>query len=269
MNIPGIDSTGNSGSISRRKFIAGTGALVGTFLAGSGLLSSCSDENAVQTITVTAIKPQFISPYDGKAFATFEELTSYIEQYYPGQQPVNRFISPYDGREFITLEEFKTHLDDLFGGTGFVTLSVNGRYYSLHVKANWALSFVLRERLGLTGTKIGCNRGSCGSCTVIMDGKAVFSCIVLAIEAGNKPITTIEGLSDGIHLHAVQQAFIDNDAVQCGYCTPGFIMCAKALLDKNTNPSVQEIREALSGNLCICGNTKKIVAAVASFSQGL
>ncbi|MHC4277891.1 MAG: (2Fe-2S)-binding protein [Planctomycetota bacterium] len=143
-----------------------------------------------------------------------------------------------------------------------IEITVNGKPYLCKVKPNWSLVFVLREKLGLTGTKIGCDRGTCGTCTVIVDGRPVYSCMVLATEADGSDIQTIEGISDGITLHPIQQAFVDNDAVQCGYCIPGFIMSAKALLDKNSNPTRDEVREALSGHLCICGHTKKIVDAV-------
>ena len=259
---------GETPDLSRRRFLAGAGMVLGGSLAGPGLLlSACNTSEIPTTVTVTNEKPRYICPYDGRVFDTFEQLTEYIAENFPGQQPVTRFISPYDNREFSTLSELKSHLDGLFIGTGSVTLHVNQTYYTLQVKSNWSLSFVLREKLGLTGTKIGCNRGSCGACTIIMDGVPVFSCLVLAVEAAGKKITTIEGLSDGISLHPVQQAFVNNNAAQCGYCTPGFIMSAKALLDANPVPSRDEVREALSGHLCICGHTKKIVEAVLSPPQ--
>ena len=256
-------SAGEPVNLSRRRFLAGAGVVLGGAVAGSGLLfSACTASNITKTITLTNQKPRYICPYDGKAFDTFEQLTRYISDNYPGQQPVTRFMSPYDNREFSSLEELKAYLDSMFNGPGSITLNVNRTAYTLQAKASWSLSFVLREKLGLTGTKVGCNRGSCGACTVIMDGKAVLSCLVLAVEANGKCITTIEGISDGINLHPVQQAFVNNNATQCGYCTPGFIMSAKAMLDNNPAPSRYEVREALSGHLCICGHTKKIVDAV-------
>jgi len=255
--------------VSRRKFVTGTGIVIGGLLAGApALISACSPADITRTVTLTATRPQFVCPYDGKVFDTFEELTRYIAEEFPANQPVNRFVSPYDGREFATLDEFRSYLDNLFSRAGFVRLNVNGTDYEVHVKAGWSLAFVLREKLGLTGTKAGCGRGSCGSCTVLVDGLAVCSCLMLAIEAENKSIITIEGLSGSGTLHPVQQAFVDNDASQCGYCVPGFIMAAVALLDKKPAASVDDVREALSGNLCICGNTKKMVQAVLSCSQG-
>jgi xanthine dehydrogenase YagT iron-sulfur-binding subunit len=148
--------------------------------------------------------------------------------------------------------------------TGPYTLIVNGREYKLDLKNNWTLVYVLREKLGLTGTKIGCDRGQCAACTVLADGEPVLSCTMLAIQAAQeqKHIETIEGLSDGINLSPLQQAYVDNEAFQCGYCTPGFMMATKALVTKSPNPSYEEIKVAMTGHLCICG-TLKWVADVA------
>ncbi len=145
---------------------------------------------------------------------------------------------------------------------GLITINVNGKDYSLIVEPYWTLAFILRDRLGLFGLKNNCERGSCGTCTVIADGKAVYSCMMLAVDATGKSIQTVESLSSGRGLHTIQQAFVDNDAMQCGYCIPGYIMSAKALLDGNANPTRDEVREALSGHWCCCGNTKRIVQAV-------
>jgi carbon-monoxide dehydrogenase small subunit len=126
---------------------------------------------------------------------------------------------------------------------------------------------VLRYRLGMTGTKEGCGTGSCGSCTVLMDGKAVNSCLVFVAEAEGKEITTIEGLSWEGELHPLQQAFIDEGAVQCGFCTPGMILTAKAFLDANPKPNESQIREAIAGNLCRCTGYEKIIRAIMSIGQ--
>lgn len=139
---------------------------------------------------------------------------------------------------------------------------VNGEHYEVAVKPNRTLLEVLREDLGLTGTKVGCNQGDCGSCTVLLDGKAVCSCLTLAVEAQGKEIITIEGLASNGQLHPIQQAFIDYFAIQCGYCTPGMIMSAKALLDENPDPTEDEVRRALQGNLCRCTGYVKIVEAI-------
>jgi aerobic-type carbon monoxide dehydrogenase small subunit (CoxS/CutS family) len=129
----------------------------------------------------------------------------------------------------------------------------------------------LRETLGLTGTKVGCDLGECGACTVIMAGKPILSCMTLTVECDGKEITTIEGLGDPIigKLHPVQKAFIDHDGLQCGFCTPGMIIQAKTLLENNPSPTEQEIKEALSGNLCRCGSYEKIVASVLAAAQAI
>lgn len=143
-----------------------------------------------------------------------------------------------------------------------ITLRVNGVKYRADVEHRETLAELLRDGLGLTGVKIGCNRSECGACTVIMDGKAVYSCSQLALWADGKEIITIEGLAQAGELHPIQQAFIEYDAMQCGFCTPGQIMAAKALLDKNPRPTEMEVKRALSGNLCRCGAYNHIVEAV-------
>lgn len=134
-----------------------------------------------------------------------------------------------------------------------VVLQVNGRTHRLLVEPRWSLLYVLRERLGLTGTKLGCERGECGVCTVLVDDKTAYSCMMLAVESQGKKITTLEGLMNGEDLGAVQRAFVEQDAFQCGYCTPGQIMAVEGLLRGNPAPSVDEIRHGVSGNLCRCG----------------
>jgi len=143
-----------------------------------------------------------------------------------------------------------------------IELNVNGQIHQIRVNPQDTLLDVLRDRLELTGVKRGCDMGECGACTVIMSGKTVYSCLILAMEAQGKPITTIEGLSKNGELHPLQQAFIDNGAVQCGFCTPGMILSAKVLLDKNPNPTEEDIRAAISGNLCRCTGYSKIVEAI-------
>jgi carbon-monoxide dehydrogenase small subunit len=143
-----------------------------------------------------------------------------------------------------------------------LTMTVNGRRETLQIESDELLVDVLRDRLDLIGTKIGCNEGECGACTVIMDGQAVLSCLIPAMRAQGREVITIEGLSDGDTLHPLQQAFVEHGAVQCGYCTPGFIMSAKALLDENKHPSRDEIKEAIAGNLCRCTGYVKIIEAI-------
>ena len=143
-----------------------------------------------------------------------------------------------------------------------VNLFINGLRRSLVVEPRWSLLYVLREKLGLTGTKIGCERGECGACTVLIDGVPRYACMTLAVEAQGTEIVTLEGLMDGEKLGAVQQAFVEHDAFQCGYCTPGQIMSAEGLLRRNPSPNPDEIRRAMSGNLCRCGAYAHILRAV-------
>ncbi len=142
-----------------------------------------------------------------------------------------------------------------------VTLQVNGRPHRLLVEPRWSLLFVLRERLGLTGTKVGCERGECGACTVLIDDEPRYACLTLALEAEGHRITTLEGLMDGERLGPTQQAFVDEDAFQCGYCTPGQIMAVEGMLRANPAPDLEAIRRGVSGNLCRCGTYPNIFKA--------
>lgn len=146
-------------------------------------------------------------------------------------------------------------------------LKVNGLGYSLEVDPHRTLLEVIRDDLGLTGTKLGCGGGECGACTVILDGKAVKSCLMLALDARGKEVWTIEGLSRGQALHLLQQAFVERGAIQCGFCTSGMIMASKALLDENPRPSEQEVKDSLAGNLCRCTGYVKIIEAVLSVTN--
>jgi len=141
-------------------------------------------------------------------------------------------------------------------------IKVNGQEHKITVEPWQTLLDVLRYDLGLTGAKEGCGDGNCGTCTVLLDGRAVNSCLVFAVEVEGKEITTIEGLSQRGELHPLQQAFIEEGAVQCGFCTPGFILTAKALLDSNPHPTEVEVRRAIAGNLCRCTGYDKIVRAI-------
>lgn len=146
----------------------------------------------------------------------------------------------------------------------FMTLRVNGEEHEVAAFPNRTLLEVLREDLWLTGTKEACDDGVCGTCTVLVDGKPMRSCLLLAIQVQGKEIVTIEGLAEGEELHPIQKAFIDHGAIQCGFCTPGMILTAKALLDQTALPSDYEIRRAISGNFCRCTGYNKIVEAIAS-----
>lgn len=149
-----------------------------------------------------------------------------------------------------------------------ITLTVNGKEYTVQVDAELRLVDLLRNHLRLLGTKEGCGKGECGSCTVLMDGKSVASCLILAVQADGADIVTVEGLGGGDALHPLQDAFIRHGAVQCGYCTPGMLMSAKYLLDTNPRPSREEIRAAIAGNLCRCTGYTKIIDAIQAVAEG-
>ena len=150
-----------------------------------------------------------------------------------------------------------------------IMLNVNNVTCEIAVEPNRTLARVLREDLNLPGTKIGCGIGDCGACTVLMNGRPVNSCLVLAVQANGAEITTIEGVANGKDLHPIQQSFVDNGAIQCGFCTPGMILSAKSLLARNPDPTETEIRTAISGNLCRCTGYQKIVEAVKEASRAM
>jgi aerobic-type carbon monoxide dehydrogenase small subunit (CoxS/CutS family) len=148
-----------------------------------------------------------------------------------------------------------------------ISLVVNGDSYKLSIQSNWTLSYILRDKLGLMGTKEFCGQGACGACAVIMEGRPILACMTLAIECAGKSIETIEGIARA--KHPLIEAYVKNHCMQCGYCTPGFIVTAKALLDKNPNPTVDEIKEALVGNLCRCGTYTQHIKAIQEASRKL
>jgi carbon-monoxide dehydrogenase small subunit len=148
-----------------------------------------------------------------------------------------------------------------------IELTVNGQRHQIAVEPRETLLELLRHRLFLTGSKEGCGTGECGACTVLLDGKPVTSCLVLAVSVEGREIVTIEGISADGKLHPIQQAFVDNGAIQCGFCTPGLVLSTKALLDEEPSPSETQVREAIAGNLCRCTGYKKIVEAILSVSK--
>jgi aerobic-type carbon monoxide dehydrogenase small subunit (CoxS/CutS family) len=153
----------------------------------------------------------------------------------------------------------------------WISLQLNGERVETEVEPSWTLLYLIRETLGLTGTKEACSMGECGVCTVIVNGHAIASCIFPVIEVDGAEVWTIEGLSNSFsqEIHFIQKAFLDEGAVQCGYCTPGMIMSTKALLDSNSNPSTDEIRTAIEGNLCRCGGYPQIVKAIKSAAESV
>ena len=150
-----------------------------------------------------------------------------------------------------------------------ISLKINNEGYDLLVKPHWSLAYVIREKIGLTGTKTGCEMGTCGSCTLLLDGKPIFSCLRMAIDAQGSDIRTIEGLEEENNgeLHPLQEAFIQDHGMQCGFCTPGMILAAKHLLENNPDPTGQEVREAIGGHLCRCGTYVRIVKAIMNAAE--
>lgn len=148
-----------------------------------------------------------------------------------------------------------------------IRLIVNGKGVEGDIDCRMTLAEFLREELGLTGTKVGCNRGECGSCTVLLDGNPVYSCSLLAVEAHGRDVQTIEALAKGDDLHPLQDAFIEHDALQCGYCTPGMIMSLKAFQERNPRPTEDDVRRAIDGNLCRCGSYQNIIKAALAIAD--
>jgi len=142
-----------------------------------------------------------------------------------------------------------------------ITLNINGASRRISVEPRASLADVLRDQLGMTGTKVICDRGSCSGCTVWLDGMPVNSCMIFAMDVGDRKITTIEGLGNPDHLHALQTAFVEHDGMQCGYCTPGMVMSCAALLARNSNPTAKDVQQAISGNICRCGTYPKVIEA--------
>jgi aerobic-type carbon monoxide dehydrogenase small subunit (CoxS/CutS family) len=211
--------------LSRREFLKDAGILTGgVIITSTALLAACGGDGETETVTQTVTTTA------------------------PG--PTQTVTTTVTGPGADAVE-------------GIVSLKVNDEDYTIKTNDNWTLAYVLREKLGLTGTKRACDDGSCGFCTVVMDGRPVLSCLVLAIETEGKSVETVEGLAKGSDdLHPLQQAFIDNDAMQCGLCTPGQLMTAKALLDFIPNPTEDQVREYQAGALCRCGAHRMIVASI-------
>ena len=185
----------------------------------------------------------------------------------------SKYPCPYCSTTFVTFEELKAHVitehktEPLPQPEGLIKLTINGQMYELQVEPEWTLYYLIHDRLGLTGAKMFCDRGACGSCTVIMDGRPVLSCMTLAIECNGKTVETVEGIAEVNH--PLIDAYVKHHCMQCGYCTPGFVVTAKALLDRNPNPTGDEVKEALAGNLCRCGTYPQHPKAVLEVAESL
>ena len=219
--------------VSRRDFIKGTGLVVGGVAISSTVLGvACNPKEIIKEVPGQTV----IKEVPGQT----------VVKEVPGQTVVKEV----PGQTVIKAPE------------GVVTLTVNNQKYVLAVQPEWSLAFVLREKLGLVGLKVGCDRGECGTCSIVVDGRQHLACAMMAIESEGINIVTIEGLTNGPNLHPVQKLFLENNAFQCGYCTPGMIMSSVALLDKTPKPTLNQVQEALSGNLCYCGDYTRIVNTV-------
>ncbi len=187
-----------------------------------------------------------------------------------------KYSCPYCLARFNSIENIKEHVlaehkvEPLPDPEGMIKLTINRQKYEIRVEPKWTLYYLLHDKLGLIGSKLFCDRGACGACTVIMDGRAILSCMTLAIECDGKNIETIEGVADAGH--PLIESYVNHHAMQCGYCTPGFVVTAKALLDKNGNPTEAEVKEALAGNLCRCGtypqHPKAVLEAAREAGEG-
>ncbi|MCC6443729.1 MAG: (2Fe-2S)-binding protein [Armatimonadetes bacterium] len=173
------------------------------------------------------------------------------------------------GGEALKTREASTDTQPALIGPGEtpITLKVNGQTHSLKVSPRVTLADALRNHLDLTGTKVVCDRGSCGGCTVLVDGKTAYSCMMLAVDAEGKEVTTVEGLARGSRLHPVQSAFIEHDALMCGFCTPGFIISVSSLLSRTPRPTLEQVKESVSGNVCRCGAYPNIFKAALAAAE--
>jgi len=248
------------GKISRRQFLRDAGIVVGgTAVSSAFFLSACGEEVEV-TKTVTTTAPGATSTVTTTAPGATSTVTKTAAD---NTVTVTKYTCPVCNQEFDSLESLKAHYDSEHGDSAdrsIITLIINEHEYILKVEPNWTLEYVLREKLRLTGCKTFCKGGACGSCTIILNGRPILSCMLLAVECDNKQIETIEGIAN-MH-HPLINAYADNECAQCGYCTPGFVVTAKALLDRNPNPSPDDIKRALAGNLCRCGTYPQHVPAV-------
>jgi aerobic-type carbon monoxide dehydrogenase small subunit (CoxS/CutS family) len=234
--------------LTRRDFLKDAGLVVGVATVGSLAILNACDKGEAATETVTATSTKTVTAGAGSTVTTTVTV---------GAGSTVTVAAPTVTKTVETAP------------SGLYTFKINGKDYQvLNVKPNWSLAYVIREKLGLTGTKRGCDSGDCGVCTLIMDNRPTLSCITLAVEAQGKAIQTIEGLATtDSAFHPIQQAFIDNDAVQCGWCTPACIMTTKALLAKIPKPTEADVREYLAGNLCRCGTYQSVRAAVLSLAK--
>lgn len=230
-----ITNNGESTGLNRRDFLKSAGVAVAGGTLGAGLMPGAE---AAAAPPAPATITSFRCPIDGRAFNTMAALKSHYAASHPGA------VLPVTAK-----------------------LKVNGKDYEVLIEPHWTLQRALQFRLGLTGAKQMCDRGVCGSCTVIIDGRAVLSCTTLAVECEGKSIETVEGIAANRKWKPLIDSYCKWDAMQCGYCTPGFVVSAKTLLDKNPNPSLEDCRQALAGNICCCGTYPRHPTAIMEAAQ--
>ena len=260
------DKKKKPGEVTRRQFLAGTGIVVGGAAIGTtALLAACGGDGGTETVTQTATQTVTTTQQVGTATVT----TTAPGPTQTVTETISHFVCSYDSQEFATIGALAAHMEAEHALEGLTKLTVNGEAYELKVEPNWTLLDVLRDKLNLTGTKLSCDMGECGFCAVIMGGRPILSCMVLAATCEGKNIETIEALADPVtkELHPIQIAFKEHGGMQCAFCTPGFVMSAKALLDRNPSPTLDEVKVALSGVLCRCGNYPGIFNSVIAASQ--
>jgi aerobic-type carbon monoxide dehydrogenase small subunit (CoxS/CutS family) len=235
-----------TGQISRREFLRDAGLVFGGATIGSiAILGACG---TVNTETVTSTITRTVTGAGSTATVTSTST---------GAPAATKTVTVTTGSPAVTVTKVA---ETAVASTNTVNLIVNGKTYEQYVEPEWTLQFVLNDRMGMTGTKEWCDQGACGSCTVNMDGRPILACMTLAISCEGKKIETVEGIAEAGH--PLIQAYASNHCMQCGYCTPGFVVTAKALLDKNNNPTEEQIRSALSGNICRCSTYPKHPKAI-------
>ena len=227
-----VNNNGGSG-LNRRSFLKSAGVTVAGSTLGAGLVLTTEQAAAAQEPATPSTLTSFRCPVCSKDFGTFEQLQAHFREAHPGA------VLPVTSK-----------------------LKVNGKDVEVLIEPHWTLQRVLQFKLGLTGAKQMCDRGACGSCTVIIDGRAVLSCTILAVECEGRSIETVEGIAASPKWKPLIDSYCKWDAMQCGYCTPGFVVSAKALLDKNPNPTEDDCRQALAGNICCCGTYPRHPTAI-------
>lgn len=233
-------NNGEPRQVTRREFFIGAGTAVAGAALATGLPTSFSTGFNALVSPLARVELRYTCPLDSRTFSSLEELRGHFVQAHPG----------------VTVPEM-------------TTLNVNGQEYQVQVEPHWTLQETLQFQLGLTGAKTMCDRGECGSCTVLLDGQPVLACSTLAVECQGKKIETIEGIAADPKWSPLIQSYMKHDAMQCGYCTPGFLMMAKALLMGNPNPSEEEIKQALAGNICRCSTYPRHPRAILEAAQAL